>query len=83
MRVGFLLEAIDKQQAGQNGGRGPGRIGRGAQGHDGRQLAGDAVRQAGGPADDELRSINAQIEFLLRQALKGAGRITEQPRESE
>jgi hypothetical protein len=26
-------------------------------------------------ADDELRSINAQIEFLLRRALKEAGRL--------
>lgn len=27
-----------------------------------------------GWADDELRSVNAQIEFLLRQALRQAGR---------
>ena len=26
-------------------------------------------------ADDELRSVNAQIEFLLRQALRDAGRL--------
>ena len=26
-------------------------------------------------ADDELRSTNAQIEFLLRRALAGAGRL--------
>jgi hypothetical protein len=26
-------------------------------------------------AADELRSVNAQIEFLLRQALKQAGRL--------
>lgn len=25
-------------------------------------------------ADDDLRSLNAQIEFLLRRALTGAGR---------
>ena len=25
-------------------------------------------------ADDDLRSLNAQIDFLLRRALKGAGR---------
>ncbi|HVT37392.1 MAG TPA: Arc family DNA-binding protein [Nevskiaceae bacterium] len=31
----------------------------------------DAVRKW---ADDELRSVNAQIEFLLRDALKRAGR---------
>jgi hypothetical protein len=28
-------------------------------------------------ADDELRSLNAQIEFLLRQALKDRGRAKE------
>ena len=27
-------------------------------------------------ADDELRSINGQIEFLLRRALLDAGRLT-------
>lgn len=32
----------------------------------------DAVRQW---SDDELRSVNAQIEFLLRQALRDAGRL--------
>jgi len=26
-------------------------------------------------ADDELRSVNAQIEFLLRRSLKSAGRF--------
>lgn len=26
-------------------------------------------------ADDELRSLNAQIEFLLRKAVKKAGRL--------
>ena len=31
----------------------------------------DALRRW---ADDELRSLNAQIEFLLRRALKEAGR---------
>ena len=28
-------------------------------------------------ADDELRSVNGQIEFLLRRALKDAGRAAE------
>ena len=28
-------------------------------------------------AADELRSVNAQIEFLLRRALKEAGRLKE------
>ena len=29
-------------------------------------------------AADELRSVNAQIEYLLRQALKEAGRLKEE-----
>lgn len=34
-------------------------------------------------ADDELRSVNAQIEFLLRQAVAKAGRLPrERKRES-
>ncbi len=28
-------------------------------------------------ADDEVRSVNAQVEFLLRQALRNAGRLTQ------
>jgi hypothetical protein len=31
-------------------------------------------------ASDELRSINAQVEFLLRQALAQAGRLPKPPR---
>ena len=34
----------------------------------------DAIRRW---ADDDLRSVNAQIEFLLRHALKEAGREKE------
>jgi len=30
-------------------------------------------------ADDELRSVNAQIEYLLRDALRKAGRIKPPP----
>ena len=30
-------------------------------------------------ADADLRSLNAQIEFLLRQALRGAGRLAAPP----
>jgi len=36
----------------------------------------DAVRRW---ADDELRSVNAEIEFLLRRALTEAGRLREPP----
>ena len=32
-------------------------------------------------ARDELRSQNAQIEFLLREALKAAGRLPKEPGE--
>ena len=32
----------------------------------------DAVRRW---SDDELRSVNAQIEYLLRDALRSAGRL--------
>lgn len=34
-------------------------------------------------ADDDLRSVNGQIEFLLRRALRDAGRSPEGPREEE
>jgi hypothetical protein len=30
-------------------------------------------------ADDDLRSLNAQIEFLLRRTLEEAGRLKESP----
>lgn len=32
-------------------------------------------------ADDELRSVNAQIEFLLRQAVAKAGRLPRDARQ--
>lgn len=31
-------------------------------------------------ADDDLRSVNAQIEYVLREALKRSGRLKEVPR---
>lgn len=36
-------------------------------------------------ADDDLRSLNGQIEFVLREALRGRGRLpsTEQGKDSE
>jgi hypothetical protein len=33
-------------------------------------------------ADAELRSVNAQIEFLLRRALREAGRLKEEKKEA-
>jgi len=32
-------------------------------------------------ADDDLRSLNAQIEFLLRRMVRDAGRLKEEPRD--
>ncbi len=34
-------------------------------------------------ADDELRSLNAQVEFILRQALRDAGRDPRRASEGE
>ncbi len=34
-------------------------------------------------ADDELRSVNGQIEYLLRDALREAGRLKTPPIEAE
>jgi len=34
-------------------------------------------------ADDDLRSVNGQIEFLLRRALRDAGRLKDGPRRDE
>lgn len=31
-------------------------------------------------ADDDLRSLNGQIEFLLRRALKEGGRVAREPK---
>lgn len=30
-------------------------------------------------ADDDMRSVNTQIEYLLRQSLRKAGRLAKQP----
>ena len=34
-------------------------------------------------ADDELRSLNAQIEYVLREALRKNGRLSKPPAPSE
>ncbi|MGL6290812.1 MAG: Arc family DNA-binding protein [Silanimonas sp.] len=34
-------------------------------------------------ADDELRSVNAQIEYVLREALRKAGRLPKPPRDGD
>lgn len=33
-------------------------------------------------ADDELRSVNAQIEYVLRDALRKAGRLPQPPHDT-
>lgn len=40
----------------------------------------DAVRRW---SDEELRSVNAQIEYVLREALRKEGRLPRTPAESE
>jgi hypothetical protein len=40
----------------------------------------DALRRW---ADDELRSVNGQVDYLLRQALRKAGRLQEREGEPE
>jgi hypothetical protein len=34
-------------------------------------------------SDDELRSVNGQIEYLLRDALRKAGRMPKDPRQGK
>jgi len=34
-------------------------------------------------SDDELRSVNGQIEYLLRDALRKAGRMPKEPRQNK
>lgn len=34
-------------------------------------------------AADEMRSVNGQIEYLLREAVRGAGRLTRRPPEQD
>jgi hypothetical protein len=39
------------------------------------RISGDVLDAVQRWADDELRSVNAQIEYVLRDALRKAGRI--------
>jgi hypothetical protein len=39
------------------------------------RISGDVLDAVQRWSDDELRSVNAQIEYLLRDALRKAGRI--------
>jgi hypothetical protein len=40
----------------------------------------DALRRW---ADDELRSVNGQVDYLLRQALRNAGRLKDKDEPSD
>jgi len=44
------------------------------------RIAPEIYDAIGGWAADELRSMNGQVEFLLRQALAGAGRLPKHER---
>ena len=45
------------------------------------RISADVLSAAQRWADDELRSLNAQIEYVLREALRKAGRLkTDAPR---
>ncbi|RDZ29134.1 Arc family DNA binding domain-containing protein [Lysobacter silvisoli] len=43
------------------------------------RISADVLTAAQRWADDELRSLNAQIEYVLRDALRKAGRLPNQP----
>ena len=42
------------------------------------RISGDVLDAVQRWADDELRSVNAQIEYVLREALRKAGRLKAQ-----
>ncbi|KQY51847.1 hypothetical protein [Lysobacter sp. Root494] len=46
------------------------------------RISADVLNAAQRWADDELRSLNAQIEYVLRDALRKAGRLPKSPREA-
>ncbi len=43
------------------------------------RISADVLNAAQRWADDELRSLNAQIEYVLRDALRKAGRLPKPP----
>ena len=47
------------------------------------RIGADVLAAAQKWADDELRSLNAQIEYVLRDALRKAGRLPNPPREPD
>ena len=46
------------------------------------RISGDVLDAVQRWADDELRSVNAQIEYVLRDALRKAGRLKTQQQTS-
>ncbi|TCZ86980.1 Arc family DNA binding domain-containing protein [Lysobacter sp. N42] len=47
------------------------------------RISADVLAAAQRWADDELRSLNAQIEYVLRDALRRAGRLPPPPRDQD
>lgn len=47
------------------------------------RISADVLNAAQRWADDELRSLNAQIEYVLRESLRKAGRLPNPKDESE
>jgi hypothetical protein len=47
------------------------------------RISADVLNAAQRWADDELRSLNAQIEYVLRESLRKAGRLPSPKDESE
>ena len=47
------------------------------------RIGADVLAAAQKWADDELRSVNAQIEYVLRDALRNAGRLPHAPLEPD
>lgn len=47
------------------------------------RIGADVLAAAQKWADDELRSLNAQIEYVLRDALRKAGRLPNPPQEAD
>lgn len=47
------------------------------------RISADVLTAAQRWADDELRSLNAQIEYVLRDALRKAGRLPTTPSKKE
>ena len=47
------------------------------------RISADVLKATQQWSDDELRSLNAQIEYVLRDALRKAGRLPKQKEEKE